>query len=132
MSGFLDKKGLVTPKITTDEIVLKGKPISDALAGATEIKVTSSHSLGDFYFSLTSYMPDGVVPLNGSEISRVVYSDLYEYVQNIHNELVTSGKKFIVSEEEWQNISIENNGYDILGIDEENNSYFCYGIVLLE
>ena len=99
MSGFLDKKGLVTPKITTDEIVLKGKPISDALAGATEIKVTSSHSLGDFYFSLTSYMPDGVVPLNGSEISRVVYSDLYEYVQNIHNELVTSCKKFIVSEE---------------------------------
>lgn len=111
MSGFLDKKGLITPKITTDEIVLKGKPISDALAGATEIKVTSSHSLGDFYFSLTSYMPEGVVPLNGSEISRVVYSDLYEYVQNIHNELVTSGKKFIVSEEEWQNISIENNGY---------------------
>lgn len=111
MSGFLDKKGLITPKITTDEIVLKGKPISDALAGATEIKVTSSHSLGDFYFSLTSYMPEGVVPLNGSEISRVTYSDLYEYVQNIHNELVTSGKKFIVSEEEWQNISIENNGY---------------------
>ena len=28
--------------------------------------------------------------------------------------------------------TIENNGYDILGIDEENNSYFCYGIVLLE
>ena len=28
--------------------------------------------------------------------------------------------------------TIENNGYDVLGIDEENNSYFCYGIVLLE
>ena len=28
--------------------------------------------------------------------------------------------------------TIENNGYDILGIDKENNSYFCYGIVLLE
>ena len=28
--------------------------------------------------------------------------------------------------------TIENNGYDILGIDEENNSYFCYGLVLLE
>lgn len=28
--------------------------------------------------------------------------------------------------------TIENNGYDILGIDEENDSYFCYGIVLLE
>ncbi|WP_325192680.1 DUF2284 domain-containing protein [Methanobrevibacter ruminantium] len=28
--------------------------------------------------------------------------------------------------------TIENNGYDILGIAEENNSYFCYGIVLLE
>ena len=111
MSGFLDKKGLITPKITTDEIVLKGKPISDALAGATEIKVTSSHSLGDFYFSLASYMPEGVVPLNGSEISRVVYSDLYDYVQNIHNELATQNKKFLISEEEWQNISIENNGY---------------------
>lgn len=28
--------------------------------------------------------------------------------------------------------TIENNGYDILGIDKKNNSYFCYGIVLLE
>ena len=28
--------------------------------------------------------------------------------------------------------TIENNGYDILGIDEENDSYFCYGLVLLE
>ena len=28
--------------------------------------------------------------------------------------------------------TIENNGYDVLGIDEENNSYFCYGLVLLE
>lgn len=28
--------------------------------------------------------------------------------------------------------TIENNGYDISGIDKENNSYFCYGIVLLE
>ena len=28
--------------------------------------------------------------------------------------------------------TIANNGYDILGIDEENNSYFCYGLVLLE
>lgn len=28
--------------------------------------------------------------------------------------------------------TIENNGYDILGIDEANDSYFCYGIVLLE
>ena len=27
--------------------------------------------------------------------------------------------------------TIENNGYNILGIDKENNSYFCYGIVLL-
>ena len=28
--------------------------------------------------------------------------------------------------------TIENNGYDILGIDKKNDSYFCYGIVLLE
>lgn len=28
--------------------------------------------------------------------------------------------------------TIENNGYDILAIDKENNSYFCYGLVLLE
>lgn len=28
--------------------------------------------------------------------------------------------------------TIENNGYDILGIDEKNNSYFCYGLILLE
>lgn len=28
--------------------------------------------------------------------------------------------------------TIENNGYDILAIDGENNSYFCYGLVLLE
>ena len=28
--------------------------------------------------------------------------------------------------------TIENNGFDILGIDEENNSYFCYGIILLD
>lgn len=28
--------------------------------------------------------------------------------------------------------TIENNGYDILAIDEENDSYFCYGLVLLE
>ena len=28
--------------------------------------------------------------------------------------------------------TIANNGYDILGIDEDNDSYFCYGLVLLE
>ncbi|MBR5504219.1 MAG: DUF2284 domain-containing protein [Methanobrevibacter sp.] len=28
--------------------------------------------------------------------------------------------------------TIENNGYDLLGIDEENDSYFCYGLVLLD
>ena len=28
--------------------------------------------------------------------------------------------------------TIENNGYDVSGIDEANNSYFCYGIILLE
>lgn len=28
--------------------------------------------------------------------------------------------------------TIENNGYDLLGIDEENSSYFCYGLVLLQ
>lgn len=77
----------------------------------SEIRITSAHSLGDFYFSMTSHMPEGVLPLNGSEVSRITYSDLYNYVLNIHNELVTSGKKFIVSDEEWQNISIENNGY---------------------
>ena len=85
--------------------------ISEILSADGEIRITSAHALGDFYFSITSHMPDGVLPLNGSEVSRVTYSDLYNYVLNIHNELVTSGKKFIVSEEEWQNISIENNGY---------------------
>lgn len=76
-----------------------------------EIRITSPHALGDFYFSITPHMPEGVLPLNGSEVSRTTYSDLYDYVLNIHNELVESDKKFIVSEEEWQNISIENNGY---------------------
>ena len=28
--------------------------------------------------------------------------------------------------------TIENNGYDILGIDKENDSFFCYGLVLLQ
>ena len=85
--------------------------ISEILSADGEIRITSAHALGDFYFSITSHMPEGVLPLNGSEVSRVTYSDLYDYVLNIHNDLVASGKKFIVSEEEWQNISIENNGY---------------------
>ena len=110
MSVLLNSQGIVIPKITTDEIVIGGKPLSEAISGS-DLKITSPHALGDFYFSITSYMPEGVLPLNGSEASRVTYSDLYNYVLNIHNELVTSGKKFIVSEEEWQNISMENNGY---------------------
>ena len=110
-NGLLNVSGLTTPKITTEEIILKGKPISDALANESNVKIVAPHALGDFYFSITSHMPDGVLPLNGSEVSRVTYSDLYNYVLNIHDKLVTSGKKFIVSEEEWQNISIENNGY---------------------
>lgn len=110
-NGLLNASGLTTPKVTTEEIILRGKPISDAINGGGEFRIIAPHALGDFYFSITSHMPEGVLPLNGSEVSRVTYSDLYNYVLNIHNELVTSGKKFIVSEEEWQNISIENNGY---------------------
>ena len=110
-NGLLNASGLTTPKVTTEEIILRGKPISDAINGSGEFRITSPHALGDFYFSIISHMPEGVLPLNGSEVSRITYSDLYNYVLNIHNELVTSGKKFIVSEEEWQNISIENNGY---------------------
>ena len=103
----VDAKVIEAKRIIVDELVN-----SDGQSfGGSDIKITSPHALGDFYFSLTSYMPEGVVPLNGSEISRVVYSDLYEYVQNIHNELTTQNKKFLISEEEWQNISIENNGY---------------------
>ena len=108
---LLNASGLTTPKITTEEIIIKGKPISDALANESNVKIIAPHALGDFYFSITPHTPEGVLPLNGSEVSRVTYSDLYNYVLNIHNELATSGKKFIVSEEEWQNISIENNGY---------------------
>lgn len=119
-NGLLNVSGLTTPKITTEEIILKGKPISDVLANESNVKIIAPHALGDFYFSITSHMPDGVLPLNGSEVSRVTYSDLYNYVLNIHNELVTSGKKFIVSEEEWQNISIENNGYV---------PYYSYGTI---
>ena len=85
--------------------------IGEILSADGEIRITSAHALGDFYFSITSHMPEGVLPLNGTEVSRVTYSDLYDYVLNIHNELVASDKKFIISEEEWQNISIENNGY---------------------
>ena len=110
-NGLLNAGGLITPKVTTEEIILKGKPISDVLANESNIKIIAPHALGDFYFSITSHMPEGVLPLNGSEVSRTTYSDLYDYVLSIHNELVESGKKFIVSEEEWQNISIENNGY---------------------
>lgn len=119
MGGFLDKTGLITPQITTEEIILRGKPISDSLANETNIRITSPHALGDFYFSITPYVPEGVLSLNGSEVSRTTYSDLYDYVLTIHNELVESGKKFIVSEEEWQNISIENNGYV---------PYYSYGV----
>lgn len=119
MGGFLDKTGLITPQITTEEIILRGKPISDSLANETNIRITSPHALGDFYFSITPHMPEGVLPLNGSEVSRTTYSDLYDYVLSIHNELVESDKKFIVSEEEWQNISIENNGYV---------PYYSYGV----
>ncbi len=110
-NGLLNASGLTTPKVTTEEIILRGKPISDAINGGGEFRITAPHALGDFYFSITSHMPEGVLPLNGSEVSRVTYSDLYNYVLNIHNELSANGKKFIVSEEEWQNISIENNGY---------------------
>ena len=110
-NGLLNASGLTTPKITTEEIILRGKPLSDALANESNVKIVAPHALGDFYFSITSHMPEGVLPLNGTEVSRVTYSDLYDYVLSIHNELVASGKKFIVSEEEWQNISIENNGY---------------------
>lgn len=110
-NGLLNASGLTTPKVTTEEIILRGKPLSDALANESNVRIVAPHALGDFYFSITSHMPEGVLPLNGSEVSRVTYSDLYDYVLSIHNELVASGKKFIVSEEEWQNISIENNGY---------------------
>ena len=119
-NGLLNARGLTTPKITTEEIILKGKPISDALANESNVKIVAPHALGDFYFSITSHMPEGVLPLNGSEVSRITYSDLYDYVLSIHNELVASGKKFIVSEEEWQNISIENNGYV---------PYYSYGTI---
>lgn len=118
-NGLLDASGLTTPKVTTEEIILKGKPISDALANESNVKIIAPHALGDFYFSITPHMPEGVLPLNGSEVSRTTYSDLYDYVLNIHNELVESDKKFIVSEEEWQNISIENNGYV---------PYYSYGV----
>ncbi|MBQ7820543.1 MAG: hypothetical protein IJ341_12715 [Bacteroidales bacterium] len=110
-NGLLNASGLTTPKVTTEEIILKGKPISDVLANESNVKIIAPHALGDFYFSITPYMPEGVLPLNGSEVSRTTYLDLYNYVLSIHNELVESGKKFIVTEEEWQNISIENNGY---------------------
>ena len=110
-NGLLNASGLTTPKVTTEEIILRGKPLSDALANESNVKIIAPHALGDFYFSITSHMPDGVLPLNGSEVSRTTYSDLYDYVLNIHNELSASGKKFIISEEEWQNISNENNGY---------------------
>lgn len=109
----LDSNGLITPLISTETILLEGENLKDLLTNnnSGEIRITSAHALGDFYFSITSHMPDGVLPLNGSEVSRATYSDLYDYVLSIHNELSVSGKKFIVSEEEWQNISIENNGY---------------------
>lgn len=112
-NAVLDKDGLSTPQVTTDKILLEGEDLKDLLANSSsdEIRITSPHALGDFYFSITPHMPDGVLPLNGSEVSRTTYSDLYDYILTIHNELVTSDKKFIVSEEEWQNISIENNGY---------------------
>lgn len=108
-----DKDGLITQQIATDKILLEGEDLKDLLANnnSGEIRITAPHALGDFYFSIAPYMPEGVLPLNGSEVSRTTYSDLYDYVLNIHNELVENGKKFIVSEEEWQNISIENNGY---------------------
>lgn len=108
-----DKDGLTTQQISVDKILLEGEDLKDLLANAStgEIRITAPHALGDFYFSITPYMPDGVLPLNGSEVSRTTYSDLYDYVLSIHNELSASGKKFIVTEEEWQNISIENNGY---------------------
>lgn len=120
-NGLLNASGLTTPQVTTDKILLEGEDLKDLLAFAStsEIRITAPHSLGDFYFSITPYMPEGVLPLNGSEVSRTTYSDLYDYVLTIHNELVESGKKFIVSEEEWQNISIENNGYV---------PYYSYGV----
>ena len=31
-NGLLNVSGLTTPKVTTEEIILKGEPISDALA----------------------------------------------------------------------------------------------------
>ena len=120
-NGLLNASGLTTPQVTTDKILLEGEDLKDLLANVStgEIRITAPHALGDFYFSITSHMPEGVLPLNGSEVSRITYSDLYDYVLTIHNELVTSGKKFIVSEEEWQNISIENNGYV---------PYYSYGV----
>ena len=120
-NGLLNASGLITPKVTTDKILLEGEDLKDLLANAStgEIRITAPHALGDFYFSITPYMPEGVLPLNGSEVSRTTYSDLYDYVLSIHNELTESGKKFIVTEEEWQNISIENNGYV---------PYYSYGV----
>lgn len=121
MSKVLDKDGLTIPQVITDKILLEGEDLKDLLANANsgEIRITSPHALGDFYFSITPYMPEGVLPLNGSEVSRTTYSDLYDYVLTIHNELAENDKKFIVSEEEWQNISIENNGYV---------PYYSYGV----
>lgn len=120
-NGLLNASGLITPQVTTDKILLEGEDLKDLLSNAStgEIRITAPHALGDFYFSITPHMPEGVLPLNGSEVSRTTYSDLYDYVLNIHNELVESDKKFIVSEEEWQNISIENNGYV---------PYYSYGV----
>lgn len=108
-----DKDGLITQQITADKILLEGEDLKDLLTNAStgEFRITSPHALGDFYFSIIPHMPEGVLPLNGSEVSRTTYSDLYDYVLSIHNELVEGDKRFIVSEEEWQNISIENNGY---------------------
>lgn len=112
----LDKNGITYNNITSnnisaDAIYLEGENLRDLLNNSGDIKITASHTLGDFHFSLIPYMPDGVLALNGEQVSRVTYSDLYEYVLSIHNQLVESGKKYIVSDEEWQNISLENNGY---------------------
>ena len=44
-NGLLNANGLTTPKVTTDEIILKGKPISEVVSGyeGTKIFIVESY-----------------------------------------------------------------------------------------
>lgn len=73
-----------------------------SIANRVEKLEAGAISVGFEYFSTNPNIPDGSIPLFGGEYSRTTYKDLWEWVQ--------TQAGYLLTEEEWQAKSAENDG----------------------